>query len=119
MGEIIPISPIIWKNFSRHSIHLPQRFLEYMLDIPIYTAEEFESCKQKNIEDIFSTYQKCPHLAFLRYSPTSEIYNVEYGKCNFLYELYSHNLKPQLVRDFSIIYRPNHKSVIMMANIYF
>ena len=119
MGDIIPISSVVWKNFSRDSQHLPKRFLEYLLDVPIYTTEEFESQEIQNIKDIFSSYQKYPHVVFLRYSPTSDIYNTEYGKCNYLYDLYSRDLKPHLVRDISIIYRPNHNSVILMGNIYF
>lgn len=119
MGDIIPISPIIWKNFSRDSYHLPKKFLEYVLDVPIYTTEEFESKKQGNIEDIFSPYKVYKHIVFMRYSPTSDIKNFEYGRCNFLYEIYSHGLKPHYIRDFSIIYRPRHSSVILLGNIYF
>lgn len=117
MGNIIPISPLIWKNFSRDSQHLEKEFLEYVLDVPVYTTEEFEAKQHETLEDIFSSLKQYKHITVMRYSPTSDI-NLEFGKCNLLYHMYSLDVKPRYVRDFSIISRPRNP-IALLGNIYF
>ena len=115
--EISFIHPSIWKNFTRESPHLPQQFLEYILQTPIYTKTEFLLKTQRFENSLRDSYMLLSMPATISYSPNADLNSLEYAKCNYLYKLFCNELHPEFITNFQ--YRKiGPRMILLHGNLY-
>lgn len=112
MGEIKLFHPQYWKNFSREDSNIPQEILEFILQTPIYTKEEFDIKKRFNRVPDLNSYNTRRKVFGIVYSPKADLTQLEYAKFNYLHLLHQQREKVDFVTHFA--YKKSYGRYILL-----